>query len=191
MNMRNIVAIDLGASSGRVMLAQWTSDSQKIALREVRRFANQRVQRGGYDCWDLDRLEQDIRAGLQQLDDEGIVPDSMGIDTWGVDLVLLDADGHRVGEAVSYRDKRTEGLMARAIDDLGQQAIYQRTGIQFLPFNTLYQLRALHLQQPDWQARVKYALMIPDYLHYRLTGEMNWEYTNATTTQLLNIQSGE
>lgn len=81
MNMRNIVAIDLGASSGRVMLAQWTSDSQKIALREVRRFANQRVQRGGYDCWDLDRLEQDIRAGLQQLDDEGIVPDSMGIDT--------------------------------------------------------------------------------------------------------------
>ncbi|NQE80015.1 rhamnulokinase [Pantoea ananatis] len=191
MNMRNIVAIDLGASSGRVMLAQWTSDNQQIALREVCRFANQRVQRSGYDCWDLDRLEQDIRAGLQQLDDEGIVPDSMGIDTWGVDLVLLDADGHRVGEAVSYRDKRTEGLMARAIDDLGQQAIYQRTGIQFLPFNTLYQLRALHLQQPDWQARVKYALMIPDYLHYRLTGKMNWEYTNATTTQLLNIQSGE
>ncbi|MCH9296282.1 rhamnulokinase [Pantoea allii] len=191
MSMRNSVAIDLGASSGRVMLAQWTAASQQIRLREVRRFTNQRVCQAGYDCWDLDRLEHEIRAGLAQLDEEGIVPDSIGIDTWGVDLVLLDAEGARVGEAVSYRDPRTEGLMKQAIEDLGQQAIYQRTGIQFLPFNTLYQLRALHLQQPDWQARVKHALMIPDYLHYRLTGVMNWEYTNATTTQLLNIHSGE
>ncbi|MEG3127291.1 rhamnulokinase [Pantoea cypripedii] len=191
MSMRNIVAIDLGASSGRVMLAQWTPASQRITLREVRRFANQRVRRAGYDCWDLDHLEQEIRCGLQQLDEEGIVPDSIGIDTWGVDLVLLDADGQRVGEAVSYRDARTDGQMAQAISDLGKPAIYQRTGIQFLPFNTLYQLRALHLQQPDWQAQVAHALMIPDYLHYQLTGNMNWEYTNATTTQLLNITSGE
>ncbi len=191
MSMRNIVAIDLGASSGRVMLAQWTSASQHINLREVRRFTNQRVRRADYDCWDLDRLEQEIRLGLAQLDEEGIVPDSIGIDTWGVDLVLLDANGERVGEAVSYRDKRTEGQMAQAIHDLGQDAIYQRTGIQFLSINTLYQMRALHLQQPDWQAQVRYALMIPDYLHYRLTGKMNWEYTNATTTQMLNIHSGE
>lgn len=191
MSMRNIVAIDLGASSGRVMLAQWTSASQHISLREVCRFPNQRVRRAGYDCWDLDELERAIRAGLAQLDEEGIVPDSIGIDTWGVDLVLLDANGERVGEAVSYRDKRTEGQMAQAIDELGREAIYQRTGIQFLPFNTLYQLRALHQQQPDWQAQVKHALMIPDYLHYRLTGKMNWEYTNATTTQLLNIETGE
>ncbi len=191
MSMRNIVAIDLGASSGRVMLAQWTSTSQKLSLREVCRFPNQRVRRAGYDCWDLDRLEQEIRAGLAQLDDEGIVPDSIGIDTWGVDLALLDANGNRVGEAVSYRDPRTDGQMAQAINDLGKAAIYQRTGIQFLPFNTIYQLRALHQQQPDWQAQVKHALMIPDYLHYRLTGKMNWEYTNATTTQLLNIETGE
>ena len=191
MSMRNIVAIDLGASSGRVMLAQWTSANKQISLREVRRFANQRVRRAEYDCWDLDRLEQEIRLGLAQLDEEGIVPDSIGIDTWGVDLVLLDANGDRVGEAVSYRDKRTEGQMAQAISDLGQETIYQRTGIQFLSINTLYQMRALHLQQPDWQAQVRYALMIPDYLHYRLTGKMNWEYTNATTTQMLNIHSGE
>ncbi|QDY43651.1 rhamnulokinase [Candidatus Pantoea soli] len=191
MSMRNVVAIDIGASSGRVMLAQWTPGSQQLTLREVRRFANQRVQRAGYDCWDLETLEKEMRAGLQQLMQEGIVPDSIGIDTWGVDLVLLDAAGNRVGEAVSYRDGRTAGLMAQASRDLGQQNIYQRTGIQFLPFNTLYQLRALHQQQPDWQAKVKHALMIPDYLHYRLTGVMNWEYTNATTTQLLNITSGE
>ncbi len=191
MSMRNIVAIDLGASSGRVMLAQWSSANQQISLREVRRFTNQRVRRADYDCWDLDRLEQEIRLGLAHLDDEGIVPDSIGIDTWGVDLVLLDANGERVGEAVSYRDKRTEGHMAQAINDLGKGAIYQRTGIQFLPFNTLYQLHALHQQQPDWQEKVQHALMIPDYLHYRLTGQMNWEYTNGTTTQLLNIHSGE
>ena len=191
MSMRNIVAIDLGASSGRVMLAQWTSANQRITLREVCRFANQRIRRAGYDCWDLDSLEQAIRAGLAQLDDEGIVPDSIGIDTWGVDLVLLDANGERIGETVSYRDSRTDGLMAQAINELGKAAIYQRTGIQFLPFNTLYQMRALHQQQPDWQAQVKHALMIPDYLHYRLTGNMNWEYTNATTTQMLNIETGE
>ncbi|MDZ7278395.1 rhamnulokinase [Pantoea eucrina] len=190
MSMRNIVAIDLGASSGRVMLAQWQRSSQQITLREVRRFANERVQRQGYDCWDLDALEQAIRAGLAQLDAEGIVLDSIGIDTWGVDLVLLDAQGQRVGEAVSYRDTRTHGLMEEAIDALGKARLYQRTGIQFLPFNTLYQLRALHQQQPDWQARVAHALMIPDYFHYRLTGKMNWEYTNATTTQCLNITTG-
>jgi len=190
MSMRNIVAIDLGASSGRVMLAQWQRSRQQITLREVRRFANTRVQRQGYDCWDLDALEQAIRAGLAQLDAEGIVLDSIGIDTWGVDLVLLDAQGERVGEAVSYRDTRTDGLMEQAIEALGKAAIYQRTGIQFLPFNTLYQLRALHDQQPDWQARVAHALMIPDYFHYRLTGQMNWEYTNATTTQCLNITTG-
>ena len=191
MSKRNIVAVDLGASSGRVMLAEWCAASQHISLREVRRFANQRQRRQGYDCWELDLLEQEIRAGLAQLDAEGIVPDSIGIDTWGVDMVLLDAQGQRVGEAVSYRDKRTHGLMEQALREPGREFIFQHTGIQFLPFNTLYQLRALHQQQPDWQEKVAHALMIPDYLHYRLTGELNWEYTNATTTQLLNIQSGE
>ncbi|WP_288476031.1 rhamnulokinase [uncultured Pantoea sp.] len=191
MTRRNIVAIDLGASSGRVMLAGWDAAQRQLTLREVRRFKNQRLRRAGYDCWDLAALEQAIRAGLAQLDDEGIVPDSIGIDTWGVDMVLLDAEGERVGEAVSYRDARTRGLMEQAEKALSRSAIYARTGIQFLPFNTLYQMRALHQQQPDWQARVAHALMIPDYLHYRLTGNLNWEYTNATTTQMLNLHTGE
>lgn len=191
MSKRNIVAIDLGASSGRVMLAHWDAATRHLNLREVKRFANQRQRRAGYDCWDVDQLEQEIRAGLAQLDQEGIVPDSIGIDTWGVDMVLLNAQGERVGEAVSYRDARTHGVMERALREVGKSAIYARTGIQFLPFNTLYQMRALHESQPDWQADVAHALMIPDYLHYRLTGNMNWEYTNATTTQMLNIESGE
>lgn len=191
MSKRNIVAVDLGASSGRVMLAQWDAASQHIDLREVRRFASLRERRAGYDCWDLDHLEREIRAGLAQLDAENIVPDSIGIDTWGVDMVLLDKAGNRVGEAVSYRDKRTHGVMEQALRELGKETIYARTGIQFLPFNTLYQFRALSQQQPEWKAQVAHALMIPDYLHYRLTGKLNWEYTNATTTQLLNIESGE
>lgn len=191
MSKRNIVAVDLGASSGRVMLAQWDAAARHLSLREVHRFANQRQHRVGYDCWDVEQLEQEIRAGLAQLDAEETVADSIGVDTWGVDIVLLDAQGKRVGEAVSYRDARTHGIMEQALRDLGKNAIYSRTGIQFLPFNTLYQMRALHQMQPDWQARVAHALMMPDYLHYRLTGNMNWEYTNATTTQMLNIESGE
>lgn len=191
MSKRNIVAIDLGASSGRVMLAQWDGALQQIVLREVRRFANQRHDRAGYDCWDLAHLEREMRAGLAQLDEEGVRPDSIGIDTWGVDMVLLDARGECVGEAVSYRDKRTAGFMEQAQREPGEPAIYARTGIQFLPFNTLYQFRALSEQQPDWKQQVAHAVMIPDYLHFRLTGQLNWEYTNATTTQMLNIVSGE
>lgn len=191
MSTRNIVAIDLGASSGRVMLAQWQPTEQRMVLREVRRFVNQRRYQAGYDCWDLESLEDEIRAGLAQLETEGVAIDSIGIDTWGVDLVLLDAQGKRVGAAVSYRDPRTQGVMQQAIQQWGAAVLYRKTGIQFLPFNTLYQLRALHQQQPDWVAQVKHALLIPDYFHYRLTGNLHWEYTNATTTQLLNLDSGE
>ncbi|KOC89268.1 rhamnulokinase [Winslowiella iniecta] len=191
MTIRNIVAIDLGASSGRVMLGRYQSEDGGLTLREVSRFANQRLMVEGYDCWDVDALEAEIRAGLALLDSEGIVPDSIGIDTWGVDLVMIDDEGNRVGLPVSYRDKRTHGLMAKAERELGRQAIYQRTGIQFLPFNTLYQLRAFSDAHPEQAERVAHALLIPDYLSWRLTGQLNWEYTNATTTQLLNIDSGE
>lgn len=191
MTIRNVVAVDLGASSGRVMLARYQRDTGQIALQEIHRFANRRVMRGEYDCWDLDALELEIRAGLARLDAQGIDIDSIGIDTWGVDVVLLDQRGERVGETVSYRDGRTHGVMAQAEQQWGREALWQRTGIQFLPFNTLWQLRAFSQREPAQCARVAHALMIPDYLHYRFTGEMNWEYTNATTTQLMNIQSGE
>ncbi|MFS2225794.1 rhamnulokinase [Pantoea sp. B65] len=191
MTIRNIVAIDLGASSGRIMLGRYCSDDGNLTLREVNRFGNHRQIISGYDCWDIDALEAEIRAGLALLDKQGIVPDSIGIDTWGVDVVMLDAAGQRVGLPVSYRDKRTHGLMNKAQRELGLETIYQRTGIQFLPFNTLYQLRAFSDAHPELVDRVAHALLIPDYLQYRLTGQLNWEYTNATTTQLLNLQSGD
>lgn len=191
MSTRNIVSIDLGASSGRVMLGRYQSDDRTISLQEVTRFRNQLVSIDGHDCWDIDGLEHAIRQGLQQLDQQGITPDSIGIDTWGVDYLLLDSEGQRVGLPVAYRDGRTHGLMQQAQREMGMQWLYQRTGIQFLPFNTLYQLRAFSQRHPELLGRVAHALLIPDYLHYRLTGQLNWEYTNATTSQLLNIHSGD
>lgn len=108
-----------------------------------------------------------------------------------MDFVLLDQQGQRVGLPVAYRDSRTNGLMAQAQQQLGKRDIYQRSGIQFLPFNTLYQLRALTEQQPELIPHIAHALLMPDYFSYRLTGKMNWEYTNATTTQLVNINSDD
>lgn len=189
MTVRHSVAVDLGASSGRVMLARFESGTRHICLREIHRFSNCLKQVEETTAWDLDALEGEIRTGLQKACDEGIRIDSIGIDTWGVDFVLIDRDGNRVGLPVSYRDSRTDGVMDRALGELGREEIYRRTGIQFLPFNTLYQLRALSERQPELLDKVEHALLIPDYFCYRLTGALNWEYTNATTTQLVNINS--
>ena len=189
MTSRHCVAVDLGASSGRVMLASYTPAQRALSLREIHRFGNSLQKQDGVETWDIDGLEAEIRTGLNKVCDDGILIDSIGIDTWGVDFVLLDRHGERIGLPVSYRDSRTDGVMARAIDQLGKADIYGRSGIQFLPFNTLYQLRALVEQQPELVANVAHALLIPDYFSYRLTGKMNWEYTNATTTQLVNINS--
>lgn len=189
MTFRHCVAVDLGASSGRVMLASYHREQRTLQLREIHRFVNCLQKQDGFDCWDIDTLEAEIRTGLNKVCEEGIHIDSIGIDTWGVDYVLLDGNGNRVGLPVSYRDSRTDGVMAHALAQLGKAEIYGRSGIQFLPFNTLYQLRALVAQQPELVANVAHALLIPDYFSYRLTGQMNWEYTNATTTQLVNINS--
>ncbi|RAU31303.1 rhamnulokinase [Enterobacter sp. RIT418] len=189
MTFRHCVAVDLGASSGRVMLATWDGSQRALSLREMHRFTNCLQKQDGFETWDIDGLEAEIRTGLQKVCDAGIPIDSIGIDTWGVDFVLLDERGERVGLPVSYRDSRTDGVMAQAVARLGKEAIYGRSGIQFLPFNTLYQLRALVQQQPEAVDRAAHALLIPDYLSYRLTGNLNWEYTNATTTQLVNINS--
>ncbi|HCI6116553.1 TPA: rhamnulokinase [Klebsiella quasipneumoniae subsp. similipneumoniae] len=189
MSIRHCVAVDLGASSGRVMLASYQSGPRALTLREIHRFTNSLQKVDGFDCWDLDSLEGEIRRGLEKVCEQGILIDSIGIDTWGVDYVLLDKQGQRVGLPVSYRDDRTQGLLRHAEEQLGRAEIYRRSGIQFLPFNTLYQLRALVEQQPELVSQAAHALLIPDYFSFRLTGNLNWEYTNATTTQLVNIHS--
>ncbi len=191
MTFRHCVAVDLGASSGRVTLARYDSKQRTLSLREIHRFANGLQNVAGFATWDIDSLENEIRLGLNKVSEQVSQIDSIGIDTWGVDYVLIDRHGQRVGLPVSYRDDRTHGVMARAQAQLGRETIYQRSGIQFLPFNTLYQLRAFVDQQPAQAAQVAHALLIPDYFSFRLTGKMNWEYTNATTTQLVNIDNDE
>ncbi|WP_437890827.1 rhamnulokinase [Phytobacter sp. V91] len=189
MTFRHCVAVDLGASSGRVMLARYDRQGRALTLREIHRFANCLQKVDGFDCWDIDSLEAEIRQGLHKVCAQGIQPDSIGIDTWGVDYVLIDKQGQRVGLPIAYRDDRTDGIMAQAMQAPGKADIYQRSGIQFLPFNTLYQFRALAQQQPELIEQAAHALLIPDYFSFRLTGKLNWEYTNATTTQLVNINT--
>ena len=189
MTYRHCVAVDLGASSGRVMLARYNREQRSLTLSEIHRFVNCLQKKDGFDCWDIDGLEAEIRCGLEKVCAQGIAIDSIGIDTWGVDYVLINAQGERVGLPVSYRDNRTDGVMARAQQQIGKAEIYRRSGIQFLPFNTLYQLRALVEQQAEQVDNIAHALLIPDYFSYRLTGNLNWEYTNATTTQLVNINT--
>ncbi|MCL9773944.1 rhamnulokinase [Vibrio methylphosphonaticus] len=187
--MKKVVAVDIGASSGRVMLG--TYSEHQLEMSELYRFENGPVLREHQACWDVDYLLMEIKHGIRRALEAGHAIGCIGIDTWGVDFVLIDKNGERLGEAVSYRDNRTEGCMSSLVDDLGHDFIYSRTGIQFLTFNTLYQLVALKQQNPIWLEDVEKLLFIPDYLSFQLTGVQNCEYTNASTSQLLNCQSGQ
>ncbi|KQH87907.1 rhamnulokinase [Vibrio furnissii] len=179
------IAVDIGASSGRLMAGEYTAE--QLTLTEVHRFNNTLVERDQQVCWNLDELLGQIQYGVDQLVAGGQVPDSLAIDTWGVDYVLLDNQGERIGEAVSYRDPRTSDAMNDFFaHTLTKEQLYAETGIQFLSFNTLFQLSVdKRLQGPE-RDTIASLLMIPDYLNYRLTGKMHFEYSNASTTQLLN-----
>jgi rhamnulokinase len=178
--------VDIGASGGRHILG-WVQ-AGRIALQEVYRFPNTQVRRDGRDCWDTQALFAHLVAGLKACREAGKTPDSMGVDTWGVDYVLLDAEGRLIGDAVAYRDARTQGADALAEAVLPFEALYARTGIQKLPFNTVYQLLAHRRDHPEQLAQASRFLMMPDYLHYLLTGVPCNEYTNATTTALVSAR---
>jgi rhamnulokinase len=189
MDKVSCVAIDLGASSGRVAVVDYTGGD--LALRIVRRFETPRWRdaQTGYQCWDLDGIESEIRAGLAAAEADS--PASVGVDSWAVDYVLMDEAGRAVAPAVSYRDDRTHAIMEQVFAAMPAAEIYRRTGIQLQPFNTLYQLAATARQQPRWLARTHRLLMLPDYFHFRLAGAISNEYTNATTTQLYGIATDD
>lgn len=178
------LAVDIGASSGRHMLS-WVEDG-KIHMEEIYRFSNGMEKKNGHLCWDYEKLFQDILAGLKKCKELGKLPVSMGIDTWGVDYVLLDASGQVLGNTYAYRDSRTEGMDEVVSQVISPQELYARTGIQKQMFNTIYQLTALKEQEPELLERAKLFLMVPDYLNYLLTGVAKSEYTEATTAQLVN-----
>jgi rhamnulokinase len=178
------LAVDIGASSGRHILS-WLEDG-KIHLEEIYRFENGMKEQNGHLCWDLDHLFEEIVNGLAICKTIGKIPVSMGIDTWAVDFVLLDHEGRRLGDAVGYRDHRTDGIDRDVYQIIGQDELYARTGIQKQIFNTIYQLMAVKKQTPELLEQAETLLLIPDYFNYRLTGRKMTEYTNATTTQLVN-----
>jgi rhamnulokinase len=181
--MQTFLAIDIGASSGRHILGQVKNG--RLRTREIYRFPNGTIRRGDHLCWDLKSLWGHILQGMRCCREQGVVPDSVGIDTWGVDFVLLDQDGRPFGDAVAYRDGRTAGMDAEVAKVIRDASLYERTGIQKLSFNTIYQLTALKNQAPQTLREAKRFLMIPDYFHYRLSGVAKNEYTNATTTALV------
>jgi len=180
------LAVDLGAGSGRVVLGEVMGGCWK--LQEVGRFRTPtRVDAAlGYQCWDTDEIVARIEHHLASASASSKLA-SIGVDGWGVDYVLLDEALNPVGVPVSYRDKRTAGVMEAVCARISQEEIYGRTGIQFLTFNTLYQLAACVEQHPDWMDTAKHFLMIPDFLHFRLSGVLSNEYTNATTTQFCGL----
>lgn len=161
----------------------------KIVLEEIHRFPNRMFEKDGELCWDVEQLFREIKAGMRACADAGKIPVSMGIDTWGVDFVLLDANGERMGNAVVYRDKRTDGVDKWVYQIVPEQELYRRTGIQKQNFNTIYQLMALQRKRRKELEQAKALLMIPDYFHYLLTGIMASEYTIATTSQLINPET--
>jgi rhamnulokinase len=180
------LAIDLGAGSGRVVSGRILDG--RWNLEEVARFRtpSRTAPEYGYQCWDTDQILAGIEQHLAKSRQSGSLT-SLGVDSWGVDYVLLDDEFRLVGVPVCYRDKRTTGVMERVQRRVPREEIYSRTGIQFLSFNTLYQLSACVEQQPQWMKAARHFLMIPDYLHFRLCGVLSNEYTNATTTQICGL----
>ena len=181
------LAIDIGASSGRHILG-WLENG-KMRLEELYRFENKLVQRNGHLCWDLEHLLGEVVAGLQECRRRERIPASIGIDTWGVDFVLLDKVGKILGDTVAYRDSRTKGMDEEVRQVLSDEELYSRNGIQKQLFNSLYQLLAIKKETPELLKEADSFLMIPEYLNYRLTGVKMNEYTNATTGQLVNAQT--
>jgi rhamnulokinase len=177
-----VVAADLGASNGRVFLAEIGDDH--VELSEVHRFWNGGVRAGHHIHWDVLGLYRGILDGLRKATRLGRL-DSIGIDSWGVDFGLLDADGALLGNPVHYRDDWTREVVAPVVNSVGTLELYRRSGIAVAPFNTIFQLVAAREDALFGLART--LLLIPDLLAYWLTGSVGCEETNASTTQLLSI----
>jgi rhamnulokinase len=178
------LAVDIGASSGRLIIG--FLEEGKLKLEEIHRFENNVVRKGQHFCWEIDKLFAEIKKGIKKCREKGITPDSIGIDTWAVDFVLLDENDEPLTEAIAYRDSRTDGMIEEVFKTISKERLYLETGIQFQKFNTIYQLYSIKQTQPEILEQAKSFLMIPEYFNYLLSGKKANEYTNATSTQLVN-----
>ena len=185
--MKYYLAIDIGASSGRHILGY--VENGKMVLEGIFRFDNSQVRKDGHDCWDHQALARSVLQGIAKCREIGKIPATIGIDTWAVDFILLKDGDVPCSDMVAYRDERTKGMdeVVNAIVPLTE--VYARTGIQKQPFNTIYQLTALKREHPEQLEQAKHFLMVPEYLNFILTGKIANEYTNASSTNLLDARA--
>ncbi len=183
--MKYYLSIDIGASSGRHILS--SVQDGKLVLEEVYRFENGMTQKDGHLVWEYEKLFSNIIEGLKECKKLGKIPVSVGIDTWGVDYALIDADGKVIGDVYAYRDGRTEEPIKKVHEIIPFETLYKRTGSQFQIYNTIYQLYTDKLSgKLDKAERF---LMMPDFFNYLLTGVMKNEFTNASTTGLMSAKT--
>jgi rhamnulokinase len=176
------LAFDFGAESGRAVLAHLQSGI--LTTEEVHRFPNEPVEYGGSLHWDAPRLWLEVRRALARLGEVELA--GIGVDAWGVDYALLGESGNLLENPYHYRDRRNDGVMEEVLSKVSKQDIYSATGIQFMPINTLYQLFAARRQTPKLFESARYLLTIPDLFNYWLTGTAVCEFTNATTSQMVD-----
>lgn len=205
-DIKYYLAVDIGASSGRLILAHM--EEGKIVCEEMHRFYNgndllladgtnggpadaRDVVAGSHRVWDVDRLFAEITAGMKKCAQAGKIPVSMSIDTWAVDYVLLDENDKRTAPCYAYRDSRTNGMDEEVYKIIPEKELYARGGIQKAIFNTIYQLMAAKVYEPETLEKARTMLMVPDYLNFLLTGVKCQEYTNATTTQLVDPKTND
>ncbi len=190
--MKKVIAFDLGASSGRAMVGELNNNS--ISIREIHRFLNEPVLVSGTLYWDVLRLFHEMKKGLLKAGNEGDIT-SLGVDTWGVDFGLLNAEGKLLENPVHYRDTRTKGILKAVQEKMGLEDLYRITGSQLMEINTAFQLFSLAAHRKDVLDRAKTLLLMPDLFNYFFTGKSYGEYSIASTTQLLeageSIWSGE
>lgn len=186
----NMLAFDLGASSGRGLIGRF--NGSRLEVEDLHRFSNDPVDVAGHTYWDVLRLYWEMQQGLLKFANSGQGEiASIGIDTWGVDFGLLDNKGLLMGNPYHYRDIRTEGMFEEAFQRMPKKEIFNRTGIAFQKFNTLFQLLSMQLKQPEMLDSASTMLFMPDLLTYFLTGEKLTEFTEASTGQMLDASTGK
>ncbi|MCX5638446.1 MAG: rhamnulokinase [Planctomycetota bacterium] len=213
--VKKYIAVDLGAESGRVMLGQVSTDksathpadksatrmADKLILEQVHRFSNGPIEEKGTLRWDVGKLLAEVKAGIRKVVKEARNEVAgIGVDSWGVDFGLLDADGELIENPYHYRDSRTNGMMEKTFEMISKREIYENTGVQFLQFNSIYQLLAMRLarqgaggrgQGTDSTPEPRHLLFMADLLSYYLCGKMFGEYSLASTSQLMDMRTGK
>lgn len=191
MPVQHFIAFDFGAESGRAILGTLLK-RKKLELKEVHRFENSILRIRKHYYWNIYRLYEEVIRGLKMcVDEENVIPQSLGVDTWGVDFGLLGSDGSILRTPYSYRDPMTETSMNAFLDKMSRSEIYEKTGIALHKFNTLYQLYAMKLSKDPVIEIADKLLFMPDLINYLLTGEAKSEFTFATTSQLFNPNTND